>query len=639
MLILVFACMMLLGLSSIPNSCASAGTIEVDGKSYRVIEHAEDHPSSLFSGADRDRGYVVFTREDPTGIYPNSYPALGELVKEIKVFASPGEYEPISFAVYSLKDLDQIRVEVSNFVNEQHQKLTKEYIDVRSVTCWLQAVKGGFSSPGRVYKMVPELLEKAVPLDMEAKTCKQYWLTVHVPKGTLPGVYSGGVKISSSNAEDLQIPVELKVLPIDLPNELPYVIGCWVGISGMPTRVNKIGRYAWEEIPVRFKDMKEHGMNSMVWDCPDSSFQYEMMGVRGSGKLELDFTTDNKIIEMYKQAGFRGPIIIELSKYTTSLANFLQMNFPNSYYREGNRGSHCQPPVDKTPPEYIEAYKEGLRQMYQNAKENDWPEIIWHINDEPVHQGMEVIRTAAAQYKWAKEAVPEVRTFCTLYDDDSLAESERIFKMFAGYLDVRTTWPGFENEEYKQLNERMIGQGVYKECWIVSIELDKPEMGAFTRARVKSGLKIRKDGVTGSFYWHYGYMGQKAGGGHIGVKDGCWDPHTDFPVRQVALSYRSPDNSAVPTLAWEGIREGIDDLRYITALEDLISRASAQADPELRGQIIKGQKILQGILDSLPWVKIDRMSTSAVSNSQMSEYRRKIAVAIMDLSEALERCK
>ncbi|NIA06078.1 MAG: hypothetical protein GWP14_00315 [Actinobacteria bacterium] len=601
--------------------------VEVDGKKYAVEEHEEKHPMAPLSDEDRNRGYTVFKRSAPDGIYPTSYPAPGEKVENIRTFATPGEYEPVDFALYPLKDLKQVRVEVSDLVDEQGQVLSKDCIDVRSVKCWIQKVARG-------YKVVPELLDKTNPLDLKAKVPQQYWLTFHVPSDAPAGKYKGKITITPENGQSSKIMLGLRVLPFTLA-ETPYNVGSWACISAMPGPLREKGRYPWEEISVRFKDMKEHGMNCMVWDYLDATFDYRMMGVRGSGKLDMDFSTDNKIVEMYKQAGFRGPIIVDFSKLVTHLAIFTNMDFPSSYYRAGNRGSMCQPPVDKTPPEFIEAYKESIRQIYRNAKENDWPELIWHINDEPAYQGMEVIKTAAAQYRWAKEAVPEVRTWCVLKSND-----EDIIRLFSPYVDILTNY--ISSEEDYLLTKKLLAEGVYKERWGY-IGPGNVETNAYESCRLSSGFKFKRTDMTGMFFWCYGFMGQQDGkGGNLGIKNGKWDEYVDIPGKHIAFSYRSPKDplEVVPTLAWEGVREGIDDVKYIVTLEGLIGQAKASGSKEARDEALAAERMLKDMLATIPWgvADIDWWTAAPVepfSNEQMSKYRWQVALEIMKLTELL----
>ena len=53
--------------------------------------------------------------------------------KELKVFAAPGEFEPLVFGVYPAADLVNCRTEFSDFVNENGKKLAPETFQINDV--------------------------------------------------------------------------------------------------------------------------------------------------------------------------------------------------------------------------------------------------------------------------------------------------------------------------------------------------------------------------------------------------------------------------------------------------------------------------------------------------------------------------
>jgi hypothetical protein len=67
----------------------------------------------------------------------------------------------------------------------------------------------------------------------------------------------------------------------------------------------------------------------------------------------------------------------------------------------------------------------------------------------------------------------------------------------------------------------------------------------------------------------------------------CWND-IDHPVyRDHNLTYPTADG-AIPTLAWEGYREAVDDLRYVTTLESWLEQASDNNSPAVK----EGRKYL-----------------------------------------------
>lgn len=70
-----------------------------------------------------DRGYLVFRRHWMDLVFPNSVPARQEVTQTLKVFASPAEYEPVSFCLRTLRELRNVRVAATELVSEEGKRL------------------------------------------------------------------------------------------------------------------------------------------------------------------------------------------------------------------------------------------------------------------------------------------------------------------------------------------------------------------------------------------------------------------------------------------------------------------------------------------------------------------------------------
>ncbi|MBD3292276.1 MAG: DUF4091 domain-containing protein, partial [Armatimonadia bacterium] len=86
-------------------------------------------------------------------------------------------------------------------------------------------------------------------------------------------------------------------------------------------------------------------------------------------------------------------------------------------------------------------------------------------------------------------------------------------------------------------------------------------------ARNSSGFGFYRRPAEAMYYWHY----QATSG----------DPFYDFDAtaRDWCAAYPGPD-APIPTLDWESIREGIDDMRYIATLKALAERAQDGTAPQ-----------------------------------------------------------
>jgi hypothetical protein len=94
--------------------------------------------------------------------------------------------------------------------------------------------------------------------------------------------------------------------------------------------------------------------------------------------------------------------------------------------------------------------------------------------------------------------------------------------------------------------------------------------------RRMEGLARYKANYDGSFNYIY-FMGL-----HPTLyekqKDNVWNDFLGDQFRQMSLVYPTP-GGMIDTLAWEGFREGIDDVRYATKLKQDAARAIASGNP------------------------------------------------------------
>ena len=195
----------------------------------------------------------------------------------VRIFAAQDEFEPGSFVIKAERDLGKVQLTLSPFRTEQGAEFPAGDLDLKVIKVWYQNRNGWYSYFGDTgFALCPELLlndedlirvdtaktanyarltekdgtvheqwinpprqldvretlrpwnqkdtfEPMRPNFTDAKTLqpvalakdayKQFFLTVHVRKGTKPGLYRGAVKVGDYGS----IPVELKVLDFELP--------------------------------------------------------------------------------------------------------------------------------------------------------------------------------------------------------------------------------------------------------------------------------------------------------------------------------------------------------------------------------------------------------------------------------------
>jgi PKD repeat protein len=236
-------------------------------------------------------------------ILPTTYPLPGAPGQNLALTACPGEYEPASLVIHAWQPLSGVTLTSSDLTSDQ-ASLPASAVDLRVVKCWYQAGNGNpdDSSTFGIFLM-PELLLKddalvkvdqaarqnylrqpdgsylcisdgttdlsgiqpqdaptLQPVDIEANTNQQFWLTVWVPDDAVPGTYQGAIRLSASNAPDCEIPLQLTVLPFSL--EKPGLIySIYYGNTLSDTgSINGAAR-SLTQYTNEMKDLKAHGVD------------------------------------------------------------------------------------------------------------------------------------------------------------------------------------------------------------------------------------------------------------------------------------------------------------------------------------------------------------------------------------------
>lgn len=117
---------------------------------------------------------------------PNVYPEDGELNGELRILVAKDEYEPGSFLLYSLKNLKKVELKLSKLKTRDGKIFPSKNLDLTVVKVWYQNGNGWYSyfaDPG--LKLTPELLlhdENLIKVDRENKA---NYARVDYPSGSV----------------------------------------------------------------------------------------------------------------------------------------------------------------------------------------------------------------------------------------------------------------------------------------------------------------------------------------------------------------------------------------------------------------------------------------------------------------------
>lgn len=491
------------------------GRLEKSHAAYESLAaYAETYPSSP---------YIIWIIEPISNekVLPNKFPAPGIVGTELSISACPGEYEPASFAIHGFKALRDVTVEWGTATSGE-STLPSERIDVHIVKCWWQAGMGiaDVEHP----TLTPELLLKDAdfvrvddetkrnrlhdaeaptdaselqPVSIPAGETQQFWVTVHIPEGTSPGIYTGRMTLKIENAPEMVLPFTVEVLPIRL--EQP----------ALRYSIYYRGRLA--------EDLK--GSIGSKWKSP-RQYSAEMRNLKAHGithpTCHQDFGNTqllDRVIELRQQAGI-------------AVDPFYTLGLQTRGY---------------TSPKDLAALREQVRSGLAYVRRHGIKELYIYGIDEA---SGEVLKSERASFKASHEAGAKVFVACASGAFELVGDLLNL-AVFNGPLNPSEAkkWHSLEHSIFSYANPQ--------------VGVEEPET-----YRRNYGLALWKAGYDGAMNYAYQHNF-----GDIYVDD----DHETF--RDHVFAYPTVDG-VIDTIQWEGFREGVDDVRYLTTLLKAIENAT-----------------------------------------------------------------
>jgi len=494
---------------------------------------------------ERRRGYALFARHWLDVVFPNSRPRPGERGVDLKTFATPGEYEPVTFSVHALRDLAKATVTVSALRGPQTEIPPTE-ITVYPVCCLNKRVT--YSSDSYV-RDLPVLLERRREVDIAKGQSRRFWIDVHVPTATPPGIYRGTATLKSSNAPEGRVPLTVRVLPFELHEPRDMIWGEYY--TGPKLAKDEAEKREFLDRDLR--DMREHGATS-VGLCIGAPTDRAKMTARG---VELDFDGSSlweHFMNRYRDLGFPAPVV-QLSDSGQGFASSLKLTLGSD--------------------EYAAAYKGLWMAIQELCKEKGWPEIIVQPVDEPGWQGRDAKDRNVTLLKLLKQ-IPGLRT-----EQDGPGDS--YFHKEAGpYADVWNYNGGIGAPEVVASAQK---QGHLVMLYNCDVESYRPEIGRYV-----PGFFQKRAGISGCYNWSY-----------MSWRGSPYDDldHTTGTWMHVYPPFK--DEVGGPSTGWQGFREGVDDYKYIATLEQTVTKARASGRPEAVRAAAKAEGTLKHVLSSIAY--------------------------------------
>jgi len=555
-------------------------------------ENEKPTPLPSLTKRERSRGYLLFTRLEPGDIFLTSVPSREEIIDCLKVSTTPGERTAVNFALYSLTNLKGVKVELNDFKSKDGYRIEKEAVDLRVVRCWPQ--RTDYNSI--TYHVIPELLERKERVDIPEGRTQQYYLIINISNDAVSSIYTSNVKIITQDGKAESLKIVLNILPFKLQAPSDIIWGLYS---------DSWARWRWqkstdERLLEELIAIRNQGINALtMYPLVGGEFKYN------DGKVTADLHRFSKYMALYKRAGLKGPFVMSIQGIDAKIRRWV----PNAVCDDTKEYSD----------QAKNAFQQVIKAIGQEAEKNNWPSFAFHVVDE-ARLGVkdkEAIRTLGL----TKDAGFE--TFATTYPSF-------VREVLDPYVDYRCYcnmhYSSFQTKERTaQLRQETLASGD-KFWWYGSGCYTKIiQEGNIISNRYLSGFFLWRSKATGAWSWTFNRP-----------KD---DPFDDFDGRgkDLCIVYPNPRGGLfIPTLQWEGIREGINDYKYLYTLSVIIEKMKKSKDYSVISEAKRVEKELNQMLSNMPWRHAfsGEYPAGAISNADLNRYRHQIIQWTLDVLTA-----
>ncbi|NOZ24288.1 MAG: hypothetical protein GXP25_24695 [Planctomycetes bacterium] len=458
-----------------------------------------------------EQGYALFARHYVTPIYPRSKPAPGELdPKSLDIFATPGEYEPTTFALYPFEKIEKVKVTASD-LKAGDSVIPASEIDVRLVR-WRPKPKRGKGH----WEPFPECLLPRNETPLKPGLNAQFWVTVHVPADAKAGDYEGRIKIAASGKPDKSIALKLRVLPFKLAALTDR--HSWSYYTYPPQRLALPMEDRRALAKAFCEELKKHSMTSIQIPRPD------IKDMKDCDTFRLDFTDFDLVMQAALDAG----LTADKQVFTAGANTY--------YFKRYGGGAFTEA--------YNRGYKKYLALIRDHCKEKGWSTpLIWTV-DEPrerdKHSGNRNLEDTMKIDRLAKEVGGLLITVTPMGDEAGGKD----------YLPMLDTMDILQTHAWTR-SERFISEARKR-----GIPWWSYNSGT---SRYSWGIQCYVLDAVGRWQWHYNAYPKF--------------PHNPVAyARSYMVVYPSPEG-LIPTATFEIAREGADDYRYIHTLVQSVAKA------------------------------------------------------------------
>ncbi len=374
-------------------------------------------------------GALIFSR--PVNM-PRYRAFRHEAVTKLSGFAMQGERRQFRFGVHATRTLHNLQVQALDLTGPGGTIPALD-LDIEKL--------GDFVTP------------YATTLELAADNTVEYLLGVEVPPSLQAGTYKGGLAFLADGLLVRTLPLELEVLPVQVPSMEGYWVG---GIYNVGYALVRDDRFYRCYGKARFNYM-------MLFDY----FSTPMIG------LDVDLPGADQQVDK----------LVNLAHVTGGIGLYREPNMsedqPRKWYQIA-AGIPDWPGAYKigTDPQYKDGYQDLAEQLETHAQASNYPTMIYMVSDEP-----DKVADVDPSMGWLNERLPGAVTVCDAQYKDMLL-TWNWYNLPS--LDDPADWTGPMMYEYVRANKGRFG--FCGTAW------------GLASGRYQPGLMLA---ASGGIYWHW----------------------------------------------------------------------------------------------------------------------------------------
>jgi hypothetical protein len=395
--------------------------------------------------------------------------------------------------------------------------------------------------------LYPDALVKSEMGKVPVGENQPVYVLLRIPEDAEPGIYKGMVTIRAFTEKGIltyPLPVELEVLPLELPERTRLLVTLWVNLRAL---AYAYGTEMWTEkfwdiLFVHARDMAQHHQNVIL-----TPLETIRVSKDADNKLHFDFSALERWINVFTDAGvLKPPGRLEFFHFGARRDQadwegpFVFRKF--TAYLIDQAGNPTGETTDITTLDVVEPLVSFLKEKKLSNR------TIFHIADEPVKENMDSWKDISRQIH---AIAPEVKRM------DAITTSE-----LRGYLDVWVPRLNLFERTFRDLSDMQKTGEIelwHYTCWAPQDNYPNRLMDyPLIKTRLLHWINFLY-GATGFLHWGYNYWAT---------------PFYKHSPGDNWIVWPGDDNGPRSSLRYEAMRQGIEDYEFLMMLVDSTRKAN-----------------------------------------------------------------